>query len=107
MPGEPWHARRGDTEQIIALAQRQHVLGGYVTFDELAVDHGGMARAQARRDAEALFDRAHIGLNVIIDLETVAFQMADPLFAAAAVGVAVYVDGDQLGRLGQAGGQQG
>lgn len=36
-----------------------------------------------------------------------AFQMADPLLAATAVGVAVYVDGDQLGRLGQAGGQQG
>jgi hypothetical protein len=66
-----------------------------------------MARPQARRDPEALFDRAHIGFNVVIDLETVAFQMADPLLAAPAVSVAVYVDGDQVGRLGQACGQQG
>ncbi|MNN47346.1 hypothetical protein D3C81_1617630 [compost metagenome] len=76
-----------------------------MAFDELAVDHPGVARRQARRHAQALLDRAHVRLDVVVDGETVVTQVADPGLAAAAVGVAVDVDG--LGGLGQTGdGQQ-
>ena len=34
-------------------------------------------------------------------------QMADPFFAAATVGVAMHVDGDQVGGLGEGGGEKG
>ena len=107
MPGAQWHARCGKAQQVVALAQSQDLLGGYVAFDELAVDHRGVAGAKAWRHAQALFHRAHVGFNVVVDLETVALQVADPLLAAAAVGVAVYIDGDQFGGLGQGGGKQG
>ncbi|MCY1552693.1 hypothetical protein D9M68_891050 [compost metagenome] len=71
-------------------------------LDEFAVDHSGVAGSQARRYAEALFDRAHIVLDVVGDAETVVLQMADPGFAAAAIRVAVYVDGNRFGGLGKA-----
>ena len=43
----------------------------------------------------------------LLDGEAVVFQMLDPRLAAAAVGVAVDVDGDGVGRLGEAGEQDG
>ena len=48
-----------------------------------------------------LLELAHVGFNMVGDLETVGFQMADPFFAATAVGIAMDFDGYQLGSLGQ------
>jgi hypothetical protein len=47
-----------------------------------------------------LLEFAHIGFDVIVDFEAVGFQMADPFFAATAIGVAVNLDRDQVGGLG-------
>ncbi|MNT95283.1 hypothetical protein D3C72_2371330 [compost metagenome] len=44
---------------------------------------------------------------MILDLETVGFQVADPFFAATAIGIAVDFDRDQVGGLGQGGNKQG
>jgi len=44
---------------------------------------------------------------VIFDLEAIGFQVADPLFAAAAVGVAVDFDRDKVGGLREGGKKQG
>ena len=57
--------------------------------------------------AQALLDRTHVGLDMVVDLEAVFLQMRDPLFAAAAIGIAVHIDGHRLGGLGQGGEEQG
>jgi hypothetical protein len=44
---------------------------------------------------------------VVVDLETIGFQMSDPLFAATAIGIAVHIDRDRFGGLGQRGDEQG
>ena len=44
---------------------------------------------------------------MVVDLEAVCLQMRDPLFAAAAIGIAVYINGDWLDGLGQGGQEQG
>src|SRR3990167_6613521 len=97
------HARYGCAEQVRALAQFEDVRGGYMSLDKLAVDHPGMTGGQARRYAKALFERTHVAFDMVVDLEAVVFQVADPGLAAAAVGVAVHVDAEHLGSLGQAG----
>jgi hypothetical protein len=72
-----------------------------MAFDEFTVDQTGMAGRQARWHAVLLLEFAHVGFDVVFDLETIGFQVADPLFAATAIGVAVDFDGDQVGGLGQ------
>ncbi|MNW05551.1 hypothetical protein D3C71_2018130 [compost metagenome] len=74
-----------------------------MALDELAVDHPGMTGGQARRHAEALLDCAHVAFDMVVDAETVVLQMADPGLAAATIGVAVHIDADRLGSLGEAG----
>jgi hypothetical protein len=74
-----------------------------MALDKLAVDHPGMTGGQARRYAQALFERTHVAFDMVVDLEAVVFQVADPGLAAAAVGVAVHVDAEHLGGLGQTG----
>jgi hypothetical protein len=54
-----------------------------------------------------LLEFAHIGFDVIVDFEAVGFQMTDPFFAATAIGIAVNLDRDQVGGLGQGGDEQG
>jgi hypothetical protein len=54
-----------------------------------------------------LLEAAHVAFDVIFNFETVGFEVADPFFAAAAIGVAMDFDGDQIGCLGQGGDEQG
>ncbi|MNI88768.1 hypothetical protein D3C73_1460990 [compost metagenome] len=76
-----------------------------MTFDELAVNHAGVARRQARSHAQALLDRAHVRFDMVVDGKAVVAQVANPLLAATTVGVAEDING--LPRLGQgAQGQQ-
>ncbi|CAI8775704.1 hypothetical protein EMIT048CA2_170017 [Pseudomonas chlororaphis] len=101
------HAGGGDAEQVVAFAQGQHLVGRHMAFDEFAVDHRGVAGRQARGHAQALLDFAHIAFDMVVDLEAVGLQVLDPFLAAAAVGVAVHIDGDQVGGLGQGADEQG
>jgi hypothetical protein len=66
-----------------------------------------VARSQSRRNTEALFDFTHVGFDVVVDLEAIRFQVSDPFFAATAIGIAVHIDRDQFGGLGQRGDEQG
>ncbi|MNG00734.1 hypothetical protein D3C84_836790 [compost metagenome] len=54
-----------------------------------------------------LLELTHIGFDMVLDLEAVGFQVGDPLFAAAAIGVTMNFDRDQIGGLGQGGNEQG
>jgi hypothetical protein len=53
-----------------------------------------------------LFEAAHIVFDMVFNFETVGFEVADPLLAAAAIGVAVNLDRDQIGGLSQRGNEQ-
>ena len=74
-----------------------------MTFNEFAVDHAGMAGSQPWLHAKALLDAAHIILYMVIDLETIGFKVGNPGFAAATIGIAVYVNGQLLSCLCQRG----
>jgi hypothetical protein len=78
-----------------------------MAFDELTVDQAGMTGRQTRWHAVLLLEFAHVGFDMVFDLEAIGFQMGDPFFAAAAIGVAVNFDGDQVGGLGQRRNEQG
>ena len=54
-----------------------------------------------------LLEFAHIGFDAIVDFEAIGFQVADPFFAATAIGIAVNLDRNQVGGLGQGGNEQG
>jgi hypothetical protein len=54
-----------------------------------------------------LLEAAHVAFDVVFDFETVGFEVADPFFAAAAIGVTMDFDGDQIGGLRQGGNEQG
>jgi hypothetical protein len=54
-----------------------------------------------------LLELAHVGFDMVFNFETVGFQMADPFFAAAAIGIAVNFDGNQVGGLGQGRDEEG
>jgi hypothetical protein len=101
------HAGRGNTQEIVTLAQGHYLIGRYVTFDEFAVYQTGMARRQTRWHAVLLLEFAHVAFDMVLDLEAVGLQVADPFFAATAIGVAMDFDRDQVGGLGQGGDQQG
>jgi len=75
-----------------------------MAFDELAVDHAGVARPQPRHHAQFLLDRAHVGFDVIAHLEAVGLQVLDPVFTTATVGVAMNVN--DLGGLDATGHEQ-
>lgn len=94
MPGTAAPRR---AEQVGLLAQFEDVGGRYMAFDKLAVDYPCMTGGQARRHAQALFERTHIGFDMVDHVKTVVLQVADPGLAAAAVGIAVYVNGQGLG----------
>ena len=49
---------------------------------------------------------AHVGLDMVFDLETIGLQMADPLLAATTIGVAMNLDPNEVGSLGQGGHEQ-
>ncbi|MCY1306843.1 hypothetical protein D9M70_567270 [compost metagenome] len=100
------HARYRRAHQVRAFAQLEDIRGRHMAFDELAVDYPGMTGAHGVRHAEAGLDRAHVRLDMVVDLEAVLFEMADPVLAATAVGVAVDVDGQRFGCLHGAGEQQ-
>uniref|UniRef100_A0A1I7Y2Y6 Nitrous oxide reductase n=1 Tax=Steinernema glaseri TaxID=37863 RepID=A0A1I7Y2Y6_9BILA len=85
--------------QVGTLGQQLDLLGRHMALDELAVDHPGVARRQARRHAQALLDCTHVRLHMVIHAKAVVAQVADPFLAATAVGVAVHIDG--LAGLGQ------
>ncbi len=72
-----------------------------MTFNEFAVDQRGVARRQARRHAVLLLELAHIGFDVVFDLEAIGLQVGDPFFAATTIGVAVNLDWNEVGGLGQ------
>jgi hypothetical protein len=76
-------------------------------FDKLAVDQGGMARSQTRWHAVLLLEFAHVGFDAVVNLESIVLEVADPFFAAAAVGVTVDFNGDQVSGLGQGGNEKG
>jgi len=77
-----------------------------MAFDELAIDQRGMALRQARWHAVLLLEFAHVGFDVVFNLEPVGFEVADPFFAAAAIGIAVHFDGDQVSGLSQGGNKE-
>jgi hypothetical protein len=54
-----------------------------------------------------LFEAAHVAFDMVFDLETIGFEVADPLFAATAIGIAVDFDRDQVGGLSQGRDEQG
>ena len=60
------HAGHGQAAQVRALGQDRNLLRRHMAFDELAVVHPGVALRQARRHAQALLDRAHVRLDVVI-----------------------------------------
>lgn len=101
------HARYGGADQVGAFAQLEDVGCRHVAFDELAVDHSGMTGAHAVGHAETALDCAHVCFHMVGDLETVGFEVLDPVLAAAAVGVAVDVDGQRFGGLDQGTVEQG
>ncbi|MNR53920.1 hypothetical protein D3C85_1740150 [compost metagenome] len=77
-----------------------------MAFDEFAVDHPGVAGGQSRRHAEALLDAIHVGFDMVVDLDAVLAQMANPGLAAAAIGIAVDIHADGFRGLA-GGGEQG
>jgi hypothetical protein len=78
-----------------------------MAFDEFAMDDCGVARRQTRWHAVLLFEAGHVAFDMVFNFEAVGFEMTDPLFAAAAIGVAMDFDRDQVGGLGQGGDEQG
>jgi hypothetical protein len=54
-----------------------------------------------------LLECAHVAFDVVLDLEAIGLQMADPFLAATAIGIPVDLDRDQVGGLGQGGNEQG
>src|SRR5690606_36625862 len=107
------HARRADghagnsyAEQVGAVLQQVDLFCRHVAFLELTVDDRGVAGAQARGYAGGLLETPHVGFHMIIDREAVVLQVQDPVLAAAAVGVAVDVNGQVVCRLGQTSDEQ-
>ncbi|MNG30222.1 hypothetical protein D3C84_1158020 [compost metagenome] len=78
-----------------------------MALDELAVDHCGVTGRKPWCHSQTLFDQGHVGFDMIDDLEAIGFEVRDPLLAAAAVGVAVHIDVDRLGRLARGPEEQG
>ncbi|MNO98781.1 hypothetical protein D3C76_905360 [compost metagenome] len=54
-----------------------------------------------------LLELAHVGFDVVFDLETIGFKVADPFFAATTIGVAMNLDRNEVGGLDQGRHEQG
>ncbi len=70
-----------------------------MAFDELSINHRGVAGGQSLRHTKALLNGTHIAFNVIVDLEAIGFKMFNPSLAAAAIGVAVHVECQRIRRI--------
>ena len=101
------HAGHRCASEVRLGTQLEDVGCRHVAFDELATDHGGMAGAEPGRHAMGNLHRAHVGRDAGGHAEAVGLEVLDPVLAAAAVGVAMDVDGDRLGGLRQAGKESG
>ncbi|MCY1464982.1 hypothetical protein D9M71_830710 [compost metagenome] len=67
-----------------------------MTFNELSVDHSGMARRETRNNTQVLFDCTHVGFYMINDGEAISLKVLNPLLAATTVSVTMDVDRQRL-----------
>ena len=73
-----------------------------MAFDKLAIDYPSVTGREAGWHAQALFNRAHVVLDMVVDSKAVVLQVADQAFAAAAIGVAMDVNGQRFSSNAQA-----
>ncbi|KFE55914.1 hypothetical protein IV02_01220 [Pseudomonas syringae] len=86
------HARHRDSDEVGVTLQVENLCYRYMAFDKFPVNHRGMTGRQARSDAEALFDFAHVGLDMLAHAEAINFKILYSVLAAAAVRIAVNID---------------
>ena len=86
------HSRNSDTNQIIALAEFEDLSSWYMTFDELAVNHRGVARRQPWRDPQALFHCCHVAFDMVDDFKAIRFEVRDPLLATPTIGITMDIN---------------
>lgn len=105
VPSTLWRAQATDTSKPIDANFEFHALtlklrlASDMPLDELPTDHRGVAGGKPRCHAQALLERAHVRLDVVVNAEAIDLQVLDPVLAAPAVGITAYVD--RAGGLGE------
>ena len=69
------HPGNSDAQQIIALGEFDDLSRRHMTFDELAVNHRGVARRQPWRDAQSLLHCCHVAFDMVDDFEAIRFEV--------------------------------
>jgi hypothetical protein len=89
--GSHRHPGHRDPDHIGALGEQTFdLLHGHMPFDNIAIHDGGVAGLEFSWDLIFGFDLVERGTCLFIDIETVLYQILDPIPTAASSGRVIY-----------------